>query len=294
MCRVRVICHPQCELAESPVWDERVSMLYFVDIEKSMMYQSSLTGSLKSWRLSDKTGAIVLTNRKDKLVAAQRNRFVSIDISPFHESTLIKLADEPLGNRFNDGKCDPSGRFWAATMDEGCLNPTGSIWSIDSSLHMQQHSSGYIVGNGFGWNSKGDRFYFTDSENRTIFYWSFDSKYGRLVGERRVFSTVGRHDGLPDGLCVDAEDYVWSAHWDGGKLTRYSPDGMVDRTVHLPVPRPTSIAFGGENFTTLFVTTARNGLNQSDLERFPLSGAILSIQCDVAGVSSSRFYTDNE
>jgi len=282
-----LVCHPECNLAESPLWDPDTNTLYFVDIKDAMLYAQRANGTLEQWSLSRQTGAIVL-NRSGGLIAAQQHRFVRIHLSPFREEEIASTCNEPGHNRFNDGKCDPQGRFWAATMDDNCKISSGSIWSLDPQLKVRKHASGYIVGNGFGWNLKGTRMYFTDSEEGKIYTWSFDSAYGEL-GERTLFVSVASDLGLPDGLCVDAEEHVWSAHWDGARITRYHPDGTVERTVSLPVPRPTSLAFGGNNFSTLFITTARHQLSEEQLREAPLSGAILSINCEVPGLPSARF-----
>ena len=283
-----VVCHPCCELAESPVWDRVTKSLYFVDIKKSTLYRVNAQGRLKHWQLSEQTGAVALCET-NLLIAAQKKRFISINLSPFQEIEIAEVTGEPEHNRFNDGKCDPNGRFWAATMDEHCRKPTGSIWSLNSKRKILRHDSGYIVGNGLGWNISGDRLYFTDSENRSIYYWSYDLEQGKLVGKRKLFAKVPVENGLPDGLCVDAENHIWSAHWDGYRVTRYRPDGTVERTLPVPVPRPTSIAFGGEDLSVLFVTTARHGLDLSILEQFPLSGAILSFSVDVEGLPTVHF-----
>jgi sugar lactone lactonase YvrE len=282
-----LVCHPQCELAESPVWHQDSGTLYFIDIKKRLLYAQHMSGILEKWPLSSETGSIVL-NRSGELFAAQQHHFVSIHLSPFREEVVATTYDEPAHNRFNDGKCDPQGRFWASTMDDNCKLPTGSIWSLDHQLTVHKHESGFIVGNGFGWNLDGTRMYFTDSEKRKIYAWEFDGKQGTL-GKLSLFATIAADDGLPDGLCVDSEDHVWSAHWDGGKISRYHPDGTVERTVSLPVPRPTSLAFGGNNFSTLFITTARHQLSEEQLREAPLSGAILSINCEVPGLPSARF-----
>ncbi len=285
---LQIVCHPQAELAESPVWDENTKSLYFVDIKQKKLHNTDLSGTLKTWKLTDQTGAIALTE-EDHLIAAQQDRFIEIHLSPFKEKTITTITGEPPHNRFNDGKCDPQGRFWAATMDDHCLQSTGSIWSLNSKRQIQRHHSGYTVGNGFGWNRAADRLYFTDSENRTIYYWSYSPDQGALLGTRILFANIPEPHGLPDGLCIDAEDHIWSAHWGGHRITRYRPDGTIERTIPVPVPRPTSITFGGEDLTTLLITTAQHGLDSSTLEQYPLSGAILSLQVDVAGLPAARF-----
>ncbi|MBT3196645.1 MAG: SMP-30/gluconolactonase/LRE family protein [Gammaproteobacteria bacterium] len=284
---IHTVFHPHCLLAESPLWDPATETLFFVDIKGRQLHAWSPHHEPQSWPLDDQTGAIALRH-SGGLIGAQKKRFISIQLSPFEVKTVGTLPDEPEGNRFNDGKCDALGRFWAATMDDACRLPTGAIWSINPLQQIKQHDEGYIVGNGFGWNRDNTRFYFTDSENRTIYTWDFDLTTG-AIENRRIFATIAEDAGYPDGLCVDAEDFVWSAHWDGGRITRYRPDGEIDRVIPLPVPRPTSLAFGGEGLTTLFITTASVELSSQQLIEAPLSGAILALACDTPGLPSHPF-----
>lgn len=283
---VRLLFNAQCMLGESPVWDSECSALYFVDI-KAKSLNVWKANKIQKYPLSSETGSIVLCDGGG-LLAAQLGGFAYIKLDPFEEINLAIAVKDRVGNRFNDGKCDPTGKFWVASMDNECIKETGSIWSLDKRLTLKNHAGGFSVGNGFGWSKDVKRMYFTDSQRREILWYEFDSTTGRL-GKKHCFAKIPSQNGYPDGLAVDVEDFIWSAHWDGGRITRYAPDGTVDRIIEMPIPRPTSIAFGGADRKTLFVTSARYGLTNSELEQFPLSGGIFAIDVDVAGELPTPF-----
>ena len=188
----------------------------------------------------------------------------------------------------NDGKCDPKGRFWFASMDGHCHRQTGSLWCMGLGGEIHKKVDGVIVGNGLGWSPGGQKMYFTDSENRTIYQYLYDLENG-VLGERSVFAAVAKGKGLPDGLAVDQEGFVWSAHWDGWRITRYSPEGEVDRVIMMPVPRPTSVAFGGAQLDTLFITSASHQLTSAQLDAAPLSGALFAFKPGVYGCPVAPF-----
>ena len=148
--------------------------------------------------------------------------------------------------------------------------------------------SGVIVSNGLGWSPDGKIMYFTDSGTGTIYKFDFDMETGTL-DHMRAFAVVDQTDGIPDGLAVDAEGFVWSACWDGWQIKRYDPDGKVIQCLNLPVPRVTSLAFGGETLDMLFITTARLGLSESELREAPLSGGLFVAQVDVCGMAANVY-----
>jgi sugar lactone lactonase YvrE len=268
--------------------------LYFVDIKGRELLrwnENRVEGSVgERMPLVQETGAVALCHAGG-LIAARRDGFARITLAPLQETPYaMPQTDpaEPVGNRFNDGKCDAAGRFWAASMDDACRQPSGAIWSLAPDGRIRRHLDGFIVGNGFGWSRDNCRMYFTDSENRRIMTYDFDLHSGE-IGPGHCFAEVAPADGYPDGLTVDAEDHVWSAHWDGGRITRYRPDGSIERVVSMPVPRPTSLTFGGPGYRTLFITSARTGLTPEQLDAAPLSGALFALDTDCAGLPPARF-----
>ncbi len=277
----------QAELGEGPVWWPEAESLLFVDIKAPAILSWKPGDITRRWAMPAEIGAVVL-RRGGGWLAALRSGLAFVSPSTgVIEHFAAPEADIP-GNRFNDGKCDPKGRFWVASMDDTMTKPTGRIWCLDGNLGLVAKDGGFIIGNGFGWNQEGRRMYFTDSENRTIHVYDYDPATGAL-GRRSIFATVSSDCGYPDGLCVDSEDHVWSAHWDGWRITRYRPDGSVARVIDFPVPRPTSLAFGGGNLDRLYVTSARIGLSAALLAKAPLSGGLFELDVGVCGRPEPRF-----
>jgi sugar lactone lactonase YvrE len=277
-----------CLLGESPVWNEEERTLYFVDIKGRSLYRWSELGSGEVFSLTSETGAIVRA-ASGGLIAAQRSGFAQLLLDPWSEMVFGAPVMECQNNRLNDGKCDAAGRFWVASMDDECKQASGKIWSLELDGTVRCHQEGFIVGNGFGWTSDSRTMYFTDSENRKILAYEFDLSSGSL-GASRCFAEIPPEAGYPDGLVVDADDYVWSAHWEGWRITRYRPDGVIDCIIPMPVPRPTSLAFGGDDMQTLFVTSARIGLSAESLNAAPLSGALFALKfTDIRGVPQAKY-----
>ncbi|MFN2150563.1 MAG: SMP-30/gluconolactonase/LRE family protein, partial [Anaerolineales bacterium] len=195
-------------------------------------------------------------------------------------------ADQPY-TRFNDGKCDRSGRFWAGTMDEGNPNTRGALYRLDPSGDCQIMQAGIGISNGLGWSPDNRIMYYTDSIKHQIYAYDFDLQSG-TIRNRRVFAETPQ-EYVPDGLAVDAEGHIWSAKWDGWKVVRYAPDGSVDSEIELPVQRPTSCTFGGPELKHLYITSARDGLTAQELARQPEAGNILVLETSTHGLPEPRF-----
>lgn len=204
-----------------------------------------------------------------------------------HDGALCHVAaiEAVAGNRTNDGKCDALGRLWIGTMDAAERGISGSLYRIDTDASVHRVLTDIGVANGLDWSPDGQTFYFTDSMRGIIWHFDFDLAAGTLAN-RRVFARVEPVDGAPDGLTIDADGFVWSAHWDGARITRYSPDGDVDRIVICPVPRVTSLCFGGADLDQLFVTSARHGLTAMQVETAQRSGDVFVYRPGIRGKAS--------
>jgi sugar lactone lactonase YvrE len=204
-------------------------------------------------------------------------------VTPFHDP-------EPHlpGNRFNDGKCDRRGRLLAGTMDNDEVACTGTLYRLDPDLSAHVMCTDVHLSNGLGWSPDDRLLYYTDSLRRTIWVYDYDLASGE-IDHRRAFATVPEDAGVPDGLCVDAEGCVWSAHWGGWRLTRYAPDGRIELVVPMPVPQPSCPAFGGTDLATLYVTTAAIGMSEQDLAKAPHGGGLLAFEPGVRGLPTNRF-----
>ena len=165
------------------------------------------------------------------------------------------------------------------------------LWRISSLAPPKMMDKNFVVGNGIDWSPDSTKMYFTDSVNKTIFVYDFNLDDG-TIKNKSVFAKVSHRDGFPDGLTVDSQGFIWSAHWDGWRVTRYNPNGLVDMIVELPVPRPTSLAFGGPNLSSLFITSASFGLTTESINKAPLSGAIFVYNSHISGQPCNLYSVD--
>ncbi|MHA1536493.1 MAG: SMP-30/gluconolactonase/LRE family protein [Alphaproteobacteria bacterium] len=275
-------------LGECPVWDAVPERLYWIDGTAPALLSCDINGGgYNRIALGEKIGSFAL-RAKGGAVAALESGFAFLDLE---SGALAPIADPEADlpeNRFNDGKCDPGGRFWAGTMHASLAKPTGALYRLDPGGGATRMLGGLSVPNGLAWSPDGTLMYFADSLTGAIQACDFDADEGG-IGEPRVFAEPGSAPGFPDGACVDAEGLLWSARWRGGCLARYAPDGSLDRTVALPVSRVTSCAFAGPRLETLMITTASAGLSDEERKAEPLAGGLFVHVPGVRGLPEPRF-----
>jgi sugar lactone lactonase YvrE/DNA-binding IclR family transcriptional regulator len=275
-------------LGEGPVWLAAERKLAFVDIlAPSIILSDPADGTFQAHPMPELVGAVV-PRARGGFVAAMQSGIKAVDLAGGRVATLAAPEAGKPGNRFNDGKCDRRGRFLAGTMAIDTTPGHGSLYSLHADGRCARLDTGFHISNGLDWSPDDRTLYFTDSGAKRIFAYDYDIETG-AVANRRVLAQLGEGDGVPDGLAVDAEGFLWSANWDGWSVTRYAPDGRVDRVVQLPVPRPTSCAFGGPDLATLYVTTARIRLSARQLAEAPLSGSVFAIDTGARGLPATPF-----
>ncbi len=285
---VTCVLDAAAELGEGPVWDPAQQCLWWVNIlAPSINRFDPVRGSSEAIEVPDLVGALAL-RIQGGLVLALRDGFYRFDPDSRHAEVIVRPQEMQPGDRFNDGKCDRQGRFWAGTMDHEEGEARGDLYRLDRDDTVKRFPAGFVVTNGLGWSPDNKTMYFTDSAGRTIYAYDFDAATGDIE-KRRIFARVDDDAGVPDGLTVDADGFVWGAHWDGWRVTRYDPTGQVERVVRLPVPRVTSCAFGGADLDVLYITSARIGLDAAALAEAPLAGGIFAMQPGVKGLIEPRF-----
>lgn len=297
MTDVRCALDARCQLAEGPVWDEERRVLYWVDIPMpSSVHALNLeTGRHQSWQMPEMATALALWGQDHLLVACHRSlrRF---NLENGESQVIAEVEPDRPRNRCNDGGTDPKGRFWFGTMqnniaEDGSEVPrteaSGAIYCFDAERRIERIEDGLDISNTFVWSPDQQWFYTADTPTGHLFAYRYDSTSGTL-GERHLFADVeGR--GFPDGSAIDSEGYLWNARWEGGCVIRFAPDGTIDRTVEIPASKVTNCAFGGDDLSTLFVTTARQGLDETELDNHPQAGSIFAFEPGVAGLPERRF-----
>lgn len=272
-------------LGEGPIWVEREQALYWVDILERRLFR---------WSGSDDVRTIDLPVHVCSLAPRAGGGFIGAGYDGFlaiDEAGRIELIGDPEPeletNRFNDGKVDRAGRFWAGTMDRLERDATGSLYRLDPDLRWTRIDTGYRVTNGPAFSLDGRTMYHSDSALGRVY--AFDLAADGTASNRRDFARFERAEGYPDGMTVDAEDCLWVAFWDGWCVRRLSPAGEQLLELQLPVQRPTSCTFAGPALDRLFITSARRGLDAGALQMQPSAGGLFMTMPGVTGVVEPLF-----
>lgn len=288
MSDLRCVVKDRENLGESPVWSVAEQAIYWVDVRAPAIHRHDPESEEhRTWDMPEQIGSIGLASDA-RLIAALRTGFFFFDtktggLTPIHDPE----PDLP-NNRMNDGKMDPAGRFWCGSMSDPNRAPTGTLYRLDADGGCTAAETGITIPNALCWSPDGATMYFADSPERVIRAYDFDADAGE-ISNRHDFARVPEADGVPDGATVDAEGYLWSAHMRGWRVTRYAPDGRIDRVIELPCGNITSCGFGGKDLETLYITTARQRLTDAELAAQPLAGSLFAVDPGVAGVAEPVF-----
>ncbi|HEY6406996.1 MAG TPA: SMP-30/gluconolactonase/LRE family protein [Ktedonobacteraceae bacterium] len=280
----------QNKLGEGPLWNAEEQTLYWVDIESNCFYRFyPQTGGYESFDVDVMIGVLAI-RAAGGLVLATRKGFAFWEAQQGVRFIADPEALKP-NTRFNDGAVDCMGRFWAGTMcypEDACTQPEGSLYRLDSDLSLHTMETGVGVSNGIGWSPDNRLMYFTDSPLHMIYLYDFDATTG-AIENRRPFIHTPDEKGVPDGLAVDSEGFIWSVRWGGGKITRYDPDGKVAQEIRMPVQYPTSCAFGGEYLNELYITSAWTALSEERRMQQPYAGDLFRLGVGIKGPEKAKF-----
>ncbi|MCK5905945.1 MAG: SMP-30/gluconolactonase/LRE family protein [Flavobacteriales bacterium] len=276
-------------IGEGALWDVKQQNLYWIDIMgKKLMSWDGKNSQFDTLDINQYIGTVAVCENESLLLALHNGiYFFNIETKE-----LTKISDPeanlPL-NRFNDGKCDPAGRFWAGTMEIEPVNPTGSVYLMDHDLSVDKKIENVTISNGLTWSLDHSKMYYIDTPSNEIKIFNYDNKTGDIEFDRILVSTDGK-SGFFDGMTIDENGNLWVAMYSGSCVKCYDKEtGEVLNTVELPTSHVTTCAFGGENLDTLYITTAINGLSTEQLENEPLAGGIFKANVGVKGVPSFRF-----
>ena len=291
-------------VGESPVWRAAEQALYWVDIPAQKIVRLRLeSGERSEWLLPEKVACIAFDRRGNVLAGCETGLFAvtlsdaSAPLATQAEPVKVsgrKLAAPvfPFGDmRFNDGRCDRQGRFWAGTMvqDMAAANPAGALYRFDADGVLSAPVvDGLITQNGLGWSPDGSTMYLSDSHPLRRQIWAFD--YDVETGEprnRRVFADLNHYVGRPDGAAVDAGGCYWICANDAGALLRFTPQGKLDRQINVPAIKPAMCAFGGRDLDTLFVTSIRPAAGATEHD-----GHLFAVRPGVTGLPEPEFAGD--
>jgi xylono-1,5-lactonase len=284
--QVECIADVRTVLGEGPVWVVREAALYWVDINGRKIFRLDQRGEVRTWETPLRVGSLA-PRAGGGFVAGTDEGLALADLEAGQFDVIGNPDSDRPSNRFNDGKVDRVGRFWAGTMDDKEREATGALYRLDPKLSWIRIDEGYRVTNGPAFSPDGRTMYHNDSARQVTY--AFDLEEDGTASNRRELARYGGGDGYPDGMTVDAEGCLWIAFWDGWCLRRFSPDGERLLELSTPVQRPTSCAFGGGDLTTLFITSARRDLKGTDLDKQPLAGGLFAVDLGVSGIADVPF-----
>jgi L-arabinonolactonase len=274
-------------LGEGVLWDDIGRRVWWTDIQGRLLYRyEPVKGTLEKFPLPERLGSFGFVARSDRIIGAFESGFAF-----FHPESgqLDWIARPPhaAGNlRFNDGRVDHQGRFWAGSMVEGKGEPTGKLYCLCNGV-IETHLHGIAISNGACFSPDARQMYFADSPSLTIHRFDMDPVNGAL-SNRQVFAQTAP-GAFPDGSIVDKEGHLWNAQWGAGRVVRYAPDGSISGSIELPVTQPTCIAFGHAALDHLFVTTARDELTAAALSLQPKAGHLFIYKTNMKGNPEPRY-----
>jgi D-xylonolactonase len=284
--QVQCVANVCAVLGEGPVWVEREAALYWVDINGRKVFRFGDDGQVREWPTPFRVGSLA-PRASGGFIAGTDEGIAEIDFETGTFEILLNPEENLPGNRFNDGKVDRRGRFWAGTMDDQERRASGTLYVVEPGLEASAVDSGYHVTNGPAFSPLGETMYHNDSARQITYAFDIDTD-GR-ASNRRVFLQFNAGDGYPDGMTVDSEGCLWIAFWDGWCVRRYSPAGDWLETIKVPVQRPTSCAFGGPDFDRLYVTSASRDLDEAALAMQPNAGGLFLLRAGVRGLAERPF-----
>jgi sugar lactone lactonase YvrE len=276
----------RARLGECPLWDPDRGQLVWVDIYNHRVHQFDPASGRDQYLETDDVVTAIALAGGDRLLLALRDQLAFLHLETGEIEPLQQVDFGHPGIRLNDGKCDARGRFWVGSISEQPEQAALYRYDPDGSLHVMQE--GLTISNGLGWSPDGKTFYLTDSPTRKIYAYRFDAETG-AISDRRILVDLGDEAVEPDGLAIDRQGNLWSALWNGWCIVCHDPTGREIARTRLPVQRPTSVAFGGDDLTDLYVTTASVGLSQAEIQRGFCAGDLFRVAAPAPGMPTNRF-----
>lgn len=289
---VELVIDAKAQLGEGPAWDEDAQLLYWVDIlGKTIHTYDPLSLKEEMIQLDEHIGAVVPA-KNGGLIAALQRGFYFIDLP---SETLSKIADPEQhlpNNRFNDGKCDPKGRFWAGTMAYDAAEGQANLYCLEEGKEVVKKLDQVTISNGIAWSTDFKTMYYIDTPTKEVVAFDYDLDTGN-ISNKRVVIEIQDKMGNPDGMTSDMDGNLWIAHWGGNQVSNWNPHtGELLGSISVPAPQVTSCVFGGKNRDELYITSARAGMNEEQLEKYPHAGGVFRVKVGVKGAPTFKYGKD--
>ena len=285
-----LVLDARAELGEGPVWDGTAEELLWVDILGRRVHRyRPADGSSRTFETPSPVGAVA-TRSNGGLVLALEDGFWLQDPGDGSGGLrrLAEVESDVPGNRMNDGKVDPRGRFWAGTMAYDGRPGAGSLYRLDPDGQVTRVLDGVTTSNGLGWSPDRRVMYYIDTPTQRVDVFDYEERTGE-ISDRRTLVEIPSDAGSPDGMTVDAEGFLWIALWRGWAVRRYSPDGRLERSIRVPVSQVSSCTFGGPGLAELYITSAATELGPDELLAQPHAGGLFRWHPGVSGLPAHPF-----
>lgn len=269
-------------LGEGLLWSARDQSVYWTDILSPALNRLSLAdGTVTRWAMPEMIGWVIERRDAPGFIAGFRSGFAELTLDPLTITPIVDPEPDLPDNRLNDAKADRWGRIWAGSMPLTADRPSGNLYRLDPDRSLTHIDSGYSVANGPAISPDQDWLYHTDTPARQVYRFKLDADGAH---DRTPFIRFEPDWGYPDGMTVDAEGYLWIAHWGGSRVSRFSPDGALDRSIALPASQITNICFAGDALDRMFVTSAADGVSHEDH-----AGMLFEVESGVLGLPPGQF-----
>jgi sugar lactone lactonase YvrE len=288
----QLLLDARADLGEGPAWDSARNLLSWVDIRAGHLHvYNPQTGDDTTYALGQSLGCAAPT-KSGQFICGLKDGLALVECGSSAAAHVTMLANPELhlpGNRFNDGKCGPDGRFLAGTMDNAEVDATGSLYSLGSGGIPKTLLTGLRISNGLAWSADYRTFYFIDTPTRQVMAYDYDLQTGDLANPR-VAVRVPEEFGWPDGMTSDTQGRLWIAMWGGAQVTVWDAGtGRLAERIPIPAKNVTACVFGGPQRNQLYVTSARKGLDAATLAEYPATGGLFRLETDVEGLPTFRF-----
>lgn len=286
-----LVLDQQALLGESPSWDAHANVLYWIDSLKGHLHiYDPVDNSNRTIELKEQIGCVVPKSEHEVALAMKSGYYV-LNLQTEERYQLVDPEEEYVDNSFNDGKCDPKGRFWAGTVNtKDAYEFSGSLYCLHTDGTVKRAFNSVGCSNGITWSPDFKTMYYIDTLAFDIKAYDYCLSSGTIRNERIVVKIPEQYK-LPDGMSADVEGKLWVAHWDAAKVCRWDPiNGELLEYIDFPAPRITSCVFGGENLDELYVTSARVDLDEETIKKYPYSGGLFRVKLNVQGLPTFAFH----
>jgi len=290
--KVELVIDSKSDLGEGAIWNDKTNELYWVDITgKILNIYNPATGNNKELFTGQMIGTVV-PGESGKVLVALQNGFYSLDPGTGTKKWIANPEEDLPDNRFNDGKCDPAGRFWAGTLNMSGKKGAAALYRLNLDGTVTKMIDNVSISNGIVWSNDHQKMYYIDTPTQKVMGYDYDNETGNISNPETAIE-IPAEMGSPDGMTIDSDGNVWVALWGGSAVGCWNPEtGKLVRTINVPAKNVTSCAFGGPELETLYITTARQATSDEELKKFPLAGGVFKTIPGVKGAKAFFFKGD--